>query len=110
MVPLRKARAGGTSLGFEWPEDGSVVEVPDAIAVQLLAIKDGGFSVAEAPAGPDPEPDPNPDDESDDDKPTPVTEPDPTPDEITEPDPGLDEPVTEPKPAKKAAARRPAKA
>ena len=101
MVPLRKARAGGTSLGYDWPTDGSVVEVPDDVAVALLAIKDDAFSVApEQPqSAPEPDPDPAPA--------APVTEPDPQDGEITEPDPGPDEPVADAKaPAKKTAARR----
>jgi hypothetical protein len=103
MVPLRKARAGGTSLGYDWPEDGAVVEVPDDVAVALLGIKDGGFSVAPEQPAPTPDPDPP----VDPDPPAPVIEPDPQDGEITEPDPGPDEPVVETKPAvRKTAARR----
>jgi hypothetical protein len=49
---LRKEQ-GGSSIGpHEWPEDGSVTEVPDHFGRTLLAIPDGGFT--EVPA-PDPE-------------------------------------------------------
>lgn len=100
MVPLRKARAGGTSLGFDWPTDGSVVEVPDDVAVELLAIKDGTFTVAEVQPVTDPTPEPDP-------APAPAIEPAPGPSEITEPEPDPDESVAEVKaPAKKAAVRR----
>lgn len=47
MVPLRKARAGSTNLGYTWAKDGDVVEVEDAHAADLLAIPDGDFSVAD---------------------------------------------------------------
>lgn len=51
-VLIRKERAGSCSLGYTWPEDGSVVEVAYEDAVQLLALHDGGFSVATPPAQP----------------------------------------------------------
>jgi hypothetical protein len=47
-VPLRKAKAGADSFGHTWPEDGSVVGVDYDQALILMAIPDGGFSVAEA--------------------------------------------------------------
>lgn len=47
MVKLRKEQAGSTSLGHHWPEDGSVVEVPDHHAVDLLAIPDGDFTAVD---------------------------------------------------------------
>ena len=48
-VRLRK-RSGGSGLTFEgrhysWPEDGSVTEVPYDLAMRLLAIQDGDYSV-----------------------------------------------------------------
>ena len=55
---IRKARgSGGTTLThrntrYEWPEDGSVTDVPPEFAADLLSIRGGGYS--EAPA-PDPE-------------------------------------------------------
>lgn len=55
-VHLRKDRAGSDSWGHVWTEDGSVVEVDYDQAVVLLAIPDGGFSVADTP-GPEPKPD-----------------------------------------------------
>lgn len=46
---LRKDK-GGTSIGpYRWPGDGSVTEVPDHLAADLLAIPDGGYSKAAAP-------------------------------------------------------------
>ena len=52
-VPLRKA-TGGTTLTYEgqeyhWATDGDVVEVPAGFAARLLAIGDGGYSVASEP-------------------------------------------------------------
>lgn len=44
-VPIRKAQAGSDSLGHTWSEDGAVVLVSPEDAQDLLAIKDGGFSV-----------------------------------------------------------------
>lgn len=94
-VPLRKRLAGSDSYGNVWPKDGSVVEVPYGQAMDLLAIPDGGFSVADTAAtdaGPAP------------DGPAAVTEPDPEPamDEVA---PEPEQPVAE-APAKKATARR----
>lgn len=54
MIPLRKARAGSCSLGYTWPHDGSVVEVTNEHAHDLLSIPDGDYSVADA--APEPEP------------------------------------------------------
>lgn len=52
---LRK-ETGGTSIGpHEWPEDGSVTEVPDELGRSLMAIPDCGFEKVDGPA---PEPDP----------------------------------------------------
>jgi hypothetical protein len=76
MVPLRKASGGCTVLGYHWAHDGDVTEVPYDVAMELLAIPGGGYSVA-------------------DDEPEPVTEP----------APAAKAPVTEPAPAAKAPAR-----
>lgn len=57
MVLLRKRHAGTTSLGYQWNKNGEVVEVRDDHAAELLAIPDGGFSVADdvdEPTPPDP--------------------------------------------------------
>ena len=48
-VHLKKARAGSDSRGNVWPEDGAVIEVDYDHALVLLAIPDGGFSVADKP-------------------------------------------------------------
>ncbi len=40
---IRKARAGSAGT-YTWPHDGAVVEVPDALGAELLAIGDGGFT------------------------------------------------------------------
>jgi hypothetical protein len=50
---VRKA-SGGTTMTFrrvpyEWPEDGSVIEVPPEFGAELLAIRGGGFSEAPEP-------------------------------------------------------------
>jgi hypothetical protein len=87
---LRKT-SGGTTLTFrrvqyEWPEDGSVIEVPPEFGAELLGIRGGGYSEAPAP------------------EPEAVTEPGPTGD-ITEPGPVAD--VTEDgKPARKGRAAK----
>lgn len=48
-VHLRKEK-GGTGIGPHfWDEDGAVVEVPDGLAAELLAIPDGGFTRADPP-------------------------------------------------------------
>ena len=44
---LRKEQGGSTVAGFEWELDGDVVDVPDDLAMDLLAIKGGGYSVPE---------------------------------------------------------------
>jgi hypothetical protein len=46
---LRKEKAGASSHGYEWPQDGAVVEVEDHHGLELLRIADAGFSVADAP-------------------------------------------------------------
>lgn len=43
---LRKAQAGSAP-GHHWEMDGSVLEVDDDLAYELLAIPGGGFSEAE---------------------------------------------------------------
>ena len=50
MVLLRKERAGSCNLGYDWPTDGAEVEVTPEHARLLLAVPDGGYSVA-APSG-----------------------------------------------------------
>lgn len=97
-VPLRKRLAGSDSYGHVWPEDGAVIEVDYDHAMDLLAIPDGGFSVADQPEDTVSEP------ESE------VSEPDGA-DDLSEVAPDPDpEPDASPAPAKKTAARRPAKA
>lgn len=95
-VPLRKRLAGSDSHGHVWPEDGAVVEVDYDHAMDLLAIPDGGFSVADQPEDITPEPDSEvsePDDDADMSEVAPEPEPD-----------------ASPAPAKKTAARRTPKA
>jgi hypothetical protein len=50
LVYLSAPRACSDSFGHRWSEAGSVVEVTGAQAAVLLAIPDGGFTVAEKPA------------------------------------------------------------
>lgn len=46
---VRKAK-GGSSIGpYSWPEDGSVCEVPDELAADLLADPDWGYTKAGPP-------------------------------------------------------------
>lgn len=95
-VPVRKARAGSDSWGHVWPKDGAVAEVDYDEAMVLLAIPDGGFSIADQPGDkPTPEPEPEPE----------VSEPDPAQGELSELDPKPDDATDKP-PAKKTAARR----
>lgn len=82
---VRKESGGTTinhrSVAYEWPEDGSVTEVPPGLGAELLGIRDGGFSEVPEPA------------------PEVITEPGPAA-EITEPGPAAD--ITEDgKPARK---------
>jgi hypothetical protein len=44
-VKLKKAKGGVVIDGYEWKHDGDVVEVPDAMAMELLAIGGHDFSV-----------------------------------------------------------------
>ena len=61
MTYLHKHRAGSTSLGYTWDEDGQAVEVADEHVVLLLAIPDGGFRLAElVDLNTQPDPDVNP--------------------------------------------------
>jgi len=53
---LRKHRAGSTSHGHVWDEDGQVIEVPDHHGAELLHIPDGGFEAVDPATLPDPEP------------------------------------------------------
>ena len=61
---LKKAQAGNAP-GYEWTEDGQVIEVDDELAEQLLRIPEGGFSEAlptepEEPPAPQPAPEEEP--------------------------------------------------
>jgi hypothetical protein len=48
-------KQGGSGVGpYFWEKDGDGVEVPDGLALELLAIKGGGFYVPEPDLGPDP--------------------------------------------------------
>lgn len=49
MLHVSKAQAGSSSLGFTWDTDGAVIEVPDEVAAELVAIPDGGFAIVSAP-------------------------------------------------------------
>lgn len=58
MAHVRKATIGSCP-GFTWTEDGQVLEIPDHLALELVEIPGGGFSIvnpeaeakaAEAPA------------------------------------------------------------
>ena len=46
MAKLRKEQAGAASGGFTWATDGAVVDVPDELAAELLAIPGNDFSLA----------------------------------------------------------------
>lgn len=59
---LRKEKAGNAP-GYTWENDGDVLEVPDELGLDLVAIPDGGFSEA---APPDDVPEPAPSEEADD--------------------------------------------
>lgn len=59
---LRKEKAGNAP-GYTWENDGDVLEVPDELGLDLVAIPDGGFSEA---APPDDVPDPAPSEEDED--------------------------------------------
>lgn len=96
---LRKEKGGSgikhRGVLYEWPEDGAVTEVPNDFGTTLLAIADGGYTVAvpeDKPARP----------------PAEVTEPAPkTAAEVTEPTPAPEPAeVTEPASKPAAGARR----
>lgn len=76
-VHVRKARAGADSWGHTWPTDGAVIELDYDQALILLAIPDGGFSVADD---------------------TDATNPDESPDALSEVTPDPDTALTEPAP------------
>ena len=67
MVWVRKEQAGSDSFGNTWDAAGAVVDVPYDEAVELLSIKDGGFSegTAPVPADADGTADPDTDDDPD---------------------------------------------
>jgi hypothetical protein len=44
---LAKEQGGSVVAGYEWKNDGDAVEVPYDLAMELMAIKGGGFSVPE---------------------------------------------------------------
>lgn len=99
LLHVRKARAGGCSLGYDWPHDGAIVQVQAEHAAELVRIPDGGFAIVEAPPEPEAEPEP-----------TKVTEPAPEPaNAVTEPAPEPAPAETPAKPAAKAAAKPAAK-
>ena len=52
MVLVRKRRAGSSSHGHRWPDDGAVVDIPEPDAQELVAIPDGGFDVVEPEPAP----------------------------------------------------------
>ncbi len=53
---LRKEQGDCGVAGYRWEHDGDVTEVDDQLAVHLLAIPGGGYSVVQ-PGEPEPEPD-----------------------------------------------------
>lgn len=63
---VRKNLPGGASGGYTWDKPGAVLEIPDWLGEELLAIPNGGFT--EVFPEPDPEPEPEetaPDQDSD---------------------------------------------
>jgi len=64
---LRKSRAPGSAPGgYSWTTAEDAVEVPYDLGLQLLGIRDAGFSeIAPPEVAPEPEPDPADDDNSD---------------------------------------------
>jgi hypothetical protein len=75
-----RKESGGTTIThrrvqYEWPEDGSVIEVPPEFGADLLGIRGGGFSEAPAPERSKAVTEPGPDGE--------ITEPGPVA-EVTE--------------------------
>lgn len=65
---LRKSRAPGSAPGgYSWTTAEDAVEVPDDLGLELLAIRDAGFSEVAPPiVAPDPEPSPEPDEDKGD--------------------------------------------
>lgn len=50
-----RKESGGTTIthrnvSYEWPEDGSVADIPPELAADLLSIRGGGYSEAPQPA------------------------------------------------------------
>ncbi len=69
MIRIRKEHAGdaagrtdGNAWSYDWPQDGAVVEVPYEVALEVLAIPHGGFTVAEDESAAEPEGDGDPGD------------------------------------------------
>jgi hypothetical protein len=63
---LTRSMAGSASGGLTWDQPGAVVEVPDDLALELLAIPGAGFAEVAAPdagQGPDKAEEPTPDTE-----------------------------------------------
>jgi hypothetical protein len=48
VILVRKAQAGGDSFGNQW-DDLEIKELPDAVAYELLALPEGGFTRPDAP-------------------------------------------------------------
>ena len=67
---LRKSRTPGSAPGgYSWTTTEDAVEVPDDLGLELLGIRDAGFSEVAPPAvEPDPGPDPVDDDKGDSDE------------------------------------------
>jgi hypothetical protein len=61
---LRKEQGGAIVAGYEWANDGDVVDVPGDLGLELLAIKGGGFT--EVLPQPEPEPEPESDEDGHD--------------------------------------------
>jgi hypothetical protein len=107
MVPVRKQHAGdaagrlegGQPWSYEWEQDGAVVEVPYEVALDLLAIPHGGFSVAERSAPEEPSASDDGDDETGLGDPGEIEEPNPADSEFSE------APATRKRTAKKTAAK-----
>ncbi len=52
MLHVRKDHAGSTTTGHHWPTDGAVLELPDEVALELVAIKDAGLTIVDPPPQP----------------------------------------------------------
>lgn len=111
MIRIRKEEAGdasghddgtGRPWSFDWSEDGAIVAVPYAVAVELLRNPEWGFTEAgEVDDGPGDEPDDEPDDTKPADDSKTVEEPAPADKEFSE-SPAARKAAA--KPVKKAAA------